>query len=140
MEITNVKNPKYLFPNNNKILCQIQIDNNQTWQDFLASSDDVEIHGKQLHTALLAGTYGVIASYVAPIPTAEENKQTAIQFLQATDWTQIPSVSNPELSNPYLANKSAFDQYRNLVRQYVVYPIEGNITWAAVPTSNWIEV
>jgi hypothetical protein len=42
-------------------------------------------------------------------PTAEENKQTAISLLQQSDWTQIPSVSDPALSNPYLANKNAFD-------------------------------
>jgi len=137
MKITNVQNPKYLFPDNNKILCQIKIDNNETWQDYLASDDDDEVHGKELHAALLAGTYGKIASYVAPIPTADENKQTAIQLLQDTDWTQISSVSDPAVSNPYLANKLAFDQYRNFVRQYAVYPVEGNITWTTVPTANW---
>jgi hypothetical protein len=74
------------------------------------------------------------------VPTADENKTTAIGLLQATDWTQIPSVSDPALSNPYLSNKLAFDQYRNDVRQYAVYPVEGNITWPTVPTENWIKV
>jgi hypothetical protein len=140
MKITNVQNPKYLFADNNKILCQIKIDNNETWQDYLASSDDIEVHGQILFAELLSGKHGTIASYVAPIPTAEENKQTAIQLLQATDWTQISSVSDSALSNPYLANKLAFDQYRNSVRQYAVYPVEGNITWATVPTANWAKV
>ena len=39
-------------------------------------------------------------------PTASDNKSTAVQLLQQTDWTQIPSVSDPALSNPYLANKN----------------------------------
>ena len=70
-------------------------------------------------------------------PTAEDNKQTAIGILQQTDWTQIPSVSDPALSNPYLANKNAFDVYRNSVRQYALNPVAGNITWPTIPTEVW---
>jgi hypothetical protein len=70
-------------------------------------------------------------------PTAEENKQTAIGILQQTDWTQIPSVSDPALSNPYLANKNAFDLYRNSVRQYALNPVAGNITWPTMPQEVW---
>jgi hypothetical protein len=70
-------------------------------------------------------------------PTAEENKQTAISLLQQTDWTQIPSVSDPALSNPYLANKNAFDIYRNSVRQYALNPVAGDITWPTIPQEVW---
>jgi hypothetical protein len=73
-------------------------------------------------------------------PTAEQNKQTAISILQATDWTQIPSVSDPALSNPYLANKNAFDIYRNSVRQYALNPVAGNINWPVMPTEVWTAV
>lgn len=73
-------------------------------------------------------------------PTAEENKQTAIFLLQKTDWTQIPSVSDPALSNPYLANKNAFDIYRNSVRQYALNPVAGNINWPVAPTEVWTTV
>jgi hypothetical protein len=73
-------------------------------------------------------------------PTAEENKQTAIRLLQQTDWTQIPSVSDPVLSNPYLANKNAFDIYRNSVRQYALNPIAGDINWPVAPTEVWTPV
>jgi hypothetical protein len=73
-------------------------------------------------------------------PTAEENKQTAVTLLQQTDWTQIPSVSDPALSNPYLANKNAFDLYRNSVRQYALYPVAGDITWPVAPTEVWTAV
>ena len=78
---------------------------------------------------------------VPPIPpTAEENKNTAINLLQQTDWTQIPSVSDPALSNPYLANKNAFDLYRNSVRQYALNPVAGNINWPVAPTEVWTTV
>ena len=73
-------------------------------------------------------------------PTAEANKQTAISLLQQTDWTQIPSVSDPALSNPYLANKNAFDIYRNSVRQYALNPIAGDITWPTMPQEVWTAV
>jgi hypothetical protein len=73
-------------------------------------------------------------------PTAEDNKQTAIKILQQTDWTQIPSVSDPVLSNPYLANKNAFDLYRNSVRQYALNPIAGDINWPVAPTEVWTPV
>jgi hypothetical protein len=73
-------------------------------------------------------------------PTAEANKQNAIGLLQQTDWTQISSVSDPALSNPYLANKNAFDIYRNSVRQYALNPIAGDITWPTMPQEVWTAV
>jgi len=73
-------------------------------------------------------------------PTADGNKSTAIQLLQQTDWTQIPSVSDPALSNPYLSNKLAFDQYRNSVRQYALNPVAGDINWPVEPTEVWTAV
>jgi hypothetical protein len=76
-----------------------------------------------------------------PIPTpASSNRSTAIQLLQKTDWTQIPSVSDPALSNPYLANKNEFDIYRNSVRQYALNPVEGDITWPTMPQEVWTTV
>ena len=73
-------------------------------------------------------------------PTAEDNKQAAIALLQQTDWTQIPSVSDPALSNPYLANKNAFDIYRNVVRQYALNPVAGDINWPTIPQEVWTAV
>jgi hypothetical protein len=83
---------------------------------------------------------GVIKLIPTPVTPASENQATAVSLLQGTDWTQIPSVSDPALSNPYLANKLAFDQYRNDVRQYAVYPVEGNVTWPTPPVENWVKV
>jgi hypothetical protein len=74
------------------------------------------------------------------VPTSEDNKQTAISLLQQTDWTQISSVSDPALSNPYLANKNAFDIYRNSVRQYALNPVAGDINWPTIPEEVWTTV
>lgn len=76
----------------------------------------------------------VIPPYV---PSAEDNKQTAIGLLQQTDWTTISDVADPQLSNPYLANQVEFISYRNAVRQYAINPVAGNIDWPAVPQEDW---
>lgn len=73
-------------------------------------------------------------------PTAEQNKNTATQKLQATDWTTIPDVADPTKSNPYLSNVQDFVVYRNAIRQYAVYPIAGNIAWPVAPQEVWATV
>jgi hypothetical protein len=73
-------------------------------------------------------------------PTEEDNKKYAISLLQQTDWTQISSVSDPALSNPYLANKNEFDIYRNSVRQYALNPVAGDINWSTIPEEVWTSV
>jgi hypothetical protein len=92
---------------------------------------------------IIAGTFkyvnGQFIPYVAPIhiPTADENKQTAVSILQSTDWTAIPDVSDPTKSNPYLSNVQRFIDYRNAVRQYAVNPVAGNIAWPLKPNEKW---
>jgi hypothetical protein len=73
-------------------------------------------------------------------PTAEQNKATAVDKLQATDWTTIPDVSDPAKSNPYLSNAQDFITYRNVVRQYAVYPVAGDINWPVEPQTVWATV
>jgi hypothetical protein len=73
-----------------------------------------------------------------PIPTAQENKQTAIGLLQDTDWATIADVSDSNLSNPYLSNAKEFIDYRNLIRPYTINPVAGNIDWAKKPEPIWI--
>jgi hypothetical protein len=78
--------------------------------------------------------------FIKKVTTADQNKGQATLLLQQTDWTQIPSVSDPALSNPYLANKNAFDIYRNSVRQYALNPVAGYITWPTMPQEVWTAV
>jgi hypothetical protein len=73
-------------------------------------------------------------------PTAEQNKQTAVNKLQATDWATIPDVADPAKSNPYLSNAQDFVTYRNTVRQYAIYPVAGDINWPSVPQEVWTTV
>ena len=72
-----------------------------------------------------------------PIPTPEENKYTASQLLAETDWAAIPALSDPTKSNPYLGNANEYDVYRNMVRQYVINPVGGNVEWPVKPHAVW---
>jgi hypothetical protein len=72
-----------------------------------------------------------------PLPSAEDNKQTAIGLLSATDWATIPDVADPAISNPYLTNQQSYFDYRNIVRGYTINPVAGDINWPAQPTPIW---
>jgi hypothetical protein len=63
-------------------------------------------------------------------------KQQASQLLYATDWTTIPDVADPAVSNPYLLNQAAFAAYRSQLRQLAVYPV-ANPVWPTKPVSVW---
>ena len=63
-------------------------------------------------------------------------KATAQQLLQATDWTSIADVGNPDMSNPYLVNQAEFIAYRSTVRNYAVNPVEFP-DWPTLPTEQW---
>jgi len=73
-------------------------------------------------------------------PTALQNKLTAVNKLQDTDWATIPDVADPAKSNPYLSNAADFVTYRNAVRQYAINPVAGNIDWPVVPQEVWATV
>jgi len=71
------------------------------------------------------------------LPTAEENKETAASLLSHTDWTALPDVADPLKSNPYLANASAFNTYRNAVRLIAINPTAGDLDWPTKPNADW---
>lgn len=94
---------------------------------------------------VVAGQFNYVGGQFVPVspsapPTAEQNKQIAINLLNQTDWTATVDISNPQYSNPYLANQSAFLAYRSQVRQYAVNPVAGEISWPAKPTEVWTAV
>ena len=71
------------------------------------------------------------------LASAEANKQTAIGFLQETDWATISDVADPAISNPYLTNQQEYFDYRNIVRGYTINPVAGNIDWPTQPKPIW---
>ncbi len=74
-----------------------------------------------------------------PVPTAEENKATAMGLLAATDWVNQPDVTNPDI-NPHLLNHAAFITYRSQIRAIAVNPTAGNLNWPTEPTPEWSSV
>ena len=63
-------------------------------------------------------------------------KAQATQILQATDWTSIGDVGNPQMSNPYLVNQAEFIAYRSAIRNYAVNPVIDPV-WPTQPTEQW---
>lgn len=77
------------------------------------------------------------AEYVQSVKNA--NKSKAEGLLSSSDWTAIPSVADPQQSNPYLANQQAFLDYRSLVREIAVNPPSTTVTnWPVIPAEEWV--
>lgn len=74
----------------------------------------------------------------APVPAeqlVELCRQNALRMLTATDWVELPSVTDTNLT-PHLINKADFIAYRSAIRNYAVNPTE-NPVWPALPTEQW---
>lgn len=68
---------------------------------------------------------------------AAQNKATATQLLQETDWTAPTSISDPVESQPYLANRQAFLNYRSQVRAIAVNPPTTPAVFPELPQEQW---
>ena len=63
-------------------------------------------------------------------------KAQAKELLQATDWSEIPSVSNIN-NTPHLVNVADFLFYRQALRALVINPV-ANPIWPTLPVENWL--
>jgi hypothetical protein len=117
----------------------LQWQNDSGWIEFNNGQENENINELPEWALNAEAAWQVANTPFPPLPpTADENKQTAILFLQETDWTELPSVSNPEISNPYLSNVNEFSQYRNEIRKVAINPIAGDLIWPTIPNENWI--
>jgi hypothetical protein len=77
----------------------------------------------------------------APVPPPPDyaaiNKSQAEQLLQATDWVELPSVSNPA-NTPHLENVNEFLAYRTTVRAIAVNPPTEPADFPAKPDEVWV--
>lgn len=65
--LTSVTNPSWIDAEHRAIVCEITTSQfGDEVLPFIASPNDIEAHGRALFAALVAGTYGPIAGYVAP--------------------------------------------------------------------------
>lgn len=65
----------------------------------------------------------------------EQVKNAATGLLSATDWVEVPSVSNTE-NTPHLVNFDEFMTYRLAVRAIAVDPVV-TPEWPTLPEENW---
>ena len=63
------------------------------------------------------------------------NKAKAKNLLQATDWVEIPSVTNTA-NTPHLLNQAEFETYRVALRAIAVNP-PVVATWPTEPAEQW---
>lgn len=67
----------------------------------------------------------------------QNNKSQAESLLQKTDWTATVDISNPQYSNPYLANQDAFLAYRSQLRAIAINPPVNVGEWPVKPDEIW---
>jgi hypothetical protein len=140
MNYTNVTNPIWANAEHTVIDCNVTFDEIGIVPFTANPLDTSNPASKQIFDECVVGDYGVIAEYVPPppyVPTAEANKETAVNLLTQTDWTTIPDVADPALSNPYLINQAEFITFRNEVRPIAINPVAGNIDFPTTPTAIW---
>jgi hypothetical protein len=137
MNYTNVTNPKWSNAEHSTIDCEVTFDEIGTVPFTANPLDTSNPSSKEIFDQCIAGDYGVIAEYIPYVPSAETNKETAVNLLTQTDWTTIPDVADPTLSNPYLTNQAEFITFRNQVRPIAINPVAGNLTWPSVPVATW---
>lgn len=65
----------------------------------------------------------------------DECKAKAKQLLSETDWVEIPSVTNTDIT-PHLLNANEFIAYRSQLRELVVRPI-ANPVFPVAPQEQW---
>jgi hypothetical protein len=75
-----------------------------------------------------------------PVDYSAQNKAQAQFLLQETDWTTIPDVSDPALSDPYLTNAAEFAAYRSAVRKIAVNPPTDLVAFPSQPDEVWSEI
>jgi hypothetical protein len=73
---------------------------------------------------------------IKKVPTAIENKYTAINLLKDTDWSTFPDVVNTSIT-PYLTNQDEFLEYRRLIRIISLNTTDGNLVWPIKPDEKW---
>ena len=129
MNYSKVTNPVFANISNTLINVTVTFDNIGE-VPFTASPDDQELHGKEIFAKCIAGDFGEIVHFIAPIKSIEqltfEVKAKRNQLLSSTDWTQLPDV--PEII------KTNWIPYRQALRDITLqtgFPTE--IVWPVKP-------
>jgi len=80
--------------------------------------------------------YTVVDGQLVAPSLSSANKAQAVSLLVATDWSELPSVTNTA-NTPHLINASEFASYRNTIRAIAVSPPDATVNWPTIPTEQW---
>lgn len=73
---------------------------------------------------------------IAAAAAAEQNVARAKQELVTSDWSDLPSVRNAEMT-PHLVNAAAFDAYRLALRSIIIGRPAAVAEWPSRPEAQW---
>ena len=81
MIIESVTNPSWADSEHTLIVCTVKFAHLREPVQFVASPDDVEVHGGKIFIDLVTGVYGEIGEYVAPPPPPPVTKESLMREL-----------------------------------------------------------
>jgi hypothetical protein len=129
---TTVTTPQYANDSASLISLMVTFDHIGTPVEFLASLSDTESHGRELYTQAVAGDFGTIAPFIAPVVTpvdlALEARNQRDTLLATSDWTVL--TDSPLTA----AKKTLWKTYRQDLRDIttqVDFPT--TIVWPTKP-------
>jgi len=132
---------------NTKIVAYLTVNNiSYTSTDYQTGQPEGEADQILYWNTEALGAEPTEAQLDAAVPIYEgqqiqaQNKQQATTLLQQTDWTCTVDITNPQYSNPYLANQDEFLTYRSQVRQVAVNPPIDPVTFPPQPDEVWASV
>jgi hypothetical protein len=135
MNIEYIKN--CIFANNEATIidCIVKFSKFNNEHMFSANSNDPEAHGREIYARIVAGEFGAVAPYVAPVITAEMKAESA-RFERNHQLSQIDMViSNPlRWASMTAEQQAAWTTYRQAlldIPQQAGFP--DNITWPTSP-------
>ena len=143
MEYTNVTNPTWANAEHTIINCNVDFDGIGIVPFTANPSDESNPSSLQIFNECICGKYGNILEYIPPkpyIPSAQDNKLTAVGMLDATDWATASKLTDPIKCNPVLDNQNDFFEFQNKVRAIALNPTDGVIEWPSYPTAIWKEI
>lgn len=109
MNITNVKNPQFCTEDQNRIMCEIEIENE--WMPFVASPNDCTKHGKQIYFECLDGKYGTIKEYEDKFDLDSYKSAVLNELLQKCEDESEKIISQKTLLNIALDSTSIYPKY-----------------------------
>jgi hypothetical protein len=126
---------KYVYLTDNLVTDQCQIDPYNVFSEGYAS-EFIEAPDEVTFGWLLENGEWFPPAGPTPEQIQAQNKSQSMSLLQATDWVELPSVSDPT-STPYLTNANEFLSYRSALRAIAVNPPSEPAVFPSKPDEVW---